>query len=148
MRVVLDTYATADDGTLSKMIHPSGWTALTLELPWRDNKNGISCIPEGVYQVKWTRSPRLSIKYGRDYFTYEILGVEGRGGIRIHGGNLAGDVEKGMISHSLGCPLMGTMTGTMHKQKCVLSSKTALRHFETLMAQKPFELEVKRNGHW
>lgn len=148
MQITIDTLQTGDDGTFSKLIHPSGWQAFTLELPWRENANNLSCIPEGVYQVKWTRSPRLSLKYGRSFYTYEILDVPDRGGIRMHGGNLAGDVSKGMISHSKGCPLLGSMIGKMNKQKCVLGSQTALRHFEALMAKQPFELKVNRHGYW
>jgi len=147
IRVVIDSRITGDDGTLSVIAVPElKWQAYTLELPWRDNRNNLSYIPEGVYQVRWTRSPRFSRKYKRDYFTYEILNVPKRGGIRIHSGNLAGDVEKGMITHSLGCPLIGYQVGRMNNQKAILVSKPATRAFEALLNKRPFELEVKRNG--
>lgn len=144
--VIIDSKVTGDDGTLSRIITPFGWQAYTLELPWRDNRNNLSYIPEGTYQVRWTRSPRLSRKYGRDYYTYEILNVPNRGGIRLHSGNLAGDVELGMITHSLGCPLIGYQVGIMNKQKAILVSKPATRAFEALLNKRPFQLEVKRNG--
>lgn len=35
-------------------------TLKTLELPWKDNQNNISCIPEGDYWLQ----PRVSEKYG------------------------------------------------------------------------------------
>lgn len=135
MRVIL-RQTTDDQGTLGLLI--SGYLRLfTLELPDRDNKTGLSCIPPGEYQVCWTRSPRLK------KFTYEILGVPGRAGIRIHGGNFAGDTTKGYISHSLGCPLLGERVGRMNGQRAVFGSRSAVEKFERSMAGKDFILEVK-----
>lgn len=108
----------------------------TLELPWLDNINGKSCIPTGTYKVVWSLSPRLH-KY-----TYAIIDVPGRAGIRIHGGNLAGSVPK-YISHSLGCPLMGMRVGQINGQRAVLASQIALRKFENMMDRKNFILEIK-----
>ena len=108
----------------------------TLELPWNNNKNNVSCIPEGTYKVVWSLSPRL-----RKY-TYEILGVPGRAGIRIHGGNLAGAAPK-YITHSLGCPLLGTKVGRINGQRAVLASQIAVRKFENITGKKNFILEVK-----
>lgn len=52
----------------------------TLELAWKDNKKGISCIPEGVYkvvrQIQTTRGKIL-----------RILDVPGRDGVLIHRAN-------------------------------------------------------------
>ena len=59
----------------------------TLELGWHDNENNISCIPAGEYTCKWTRSNRLSTAAGHDVFTYEVLNVPNRAGIRIHSAN-------------------------------------------------------------
>ena len=33
----------------------------TIELPWKDNRRQISCIPEGAYKV----TPRVSTKFGQ-----------------------------------------------------------------------------------
>ncbi len=109
----------------------------TLELPDRNNASNRSCIPPGKYPVRWTRSPRLK-KY-----TYEILSVPGRAGIRIHGGNFAGDTSKGYISHSLGCPLLGERIGRINGQRAILNSRSAVARFEKYLAGAPFILEVK-----
>ena len=52
----------------------------SLELPWEDNENNISCIPEGEYEVV----TRYSQKYGKHY---HVTDVEGRSWILIHAGN-------------------------------------------------------------
>jgi hypothetical protein len=65
----------------------------TLELAWKDNKQGVSCIPAGTYEVKTT----FSNKYSRNM--YQVMDVAGRGGIRIHSGNYRTDIE--------GCILVG-----------------------------------------
>lgn len=62
----------------------------TLELPWRDNKVGRSCIPEGEYLIKRD-------KYGKHTW-FRIPLVVGRTYIEIHEGHKP--------SHSLGCILL------------------------------------------
>lgn len=64
----------------------------TLELPWKDNKKGISCIPDGRYTVK----KRTSTKYGKHLW---ISDVPNRDMILIHTGNYN--------SQTHGCVLVG-----------------------------------------
>lgn len=64
----------------------------TLELPWKDNKVSISCIPKGVYNV----TPYSSTAYPD---TYEVMQVPGRTYILIHWGNYYTNTE--------GCILVG-----------------------------------------
>ena len=40
-----------DDGTFGKLTLPSGYSCFTAELPYRDNKKDISCIPKGLYKI-------------------------------------------------------------------------------------------------
>lgn len=126
-----------DQGTPGQIIAPA-FSCLTLELPYRDNKHEESCIPEGVFDVEWTLSPRLKI------YTYEILNVTGRPGIRMHGGNYAGDKSKGFKSDSLGCPLLGRKRGTLLGQKALLVSQPTVKLFESAMKYQPFRLTIKR----
>lgn len=127
---------TDDQGTLGMFI-ADGLKLWCIELPDRGNATGRSCIPPGEYRVRWSRSPRLK------KFTYEILGVPGRSGIRIHAGNVAGDVDLGYQSHSLGCPLLGERVGAIKGQRAVLASRSAVARFEKHMAGRPFILEIK-----
>jgi len=91
----------------------------TLELPWRDDKSDVSCVPEGDY----TLYPFLSPTHGLVWrLNNPSLGVYGTGmvpegarfGIEIHAGNTFGD--------TLGCILVG-LTGT---QTQVLESDQAM----------------------
>jgi hypothetical protein len=135
-RVVLQRHYSDDQGTFGEMNIP-GASLVTLELPWRDNTPNKSCIPAGEYLVRWSLSPRLK-KY-----TYEITHVPGRGGIRIHAGNWAGDRDKGYRSDSLGCPLLGMRRGVLHKQRAVLASANAVSRLVSFMGRKSFLLEVR-----
>ena len=74
-----------------------GWIQLstgqildTIELPWKENKVGQSCIPEGRYLVKRD-------KHGKHTW-FKIPNVKGRTFIEIHEGSKP--------SHSLGCILL------------------------------------------
>lgn len=131
------TRLNGDDQGTTSIVLCKGRRFYGLEPPWRDNQPNISCIPEGEYRVLWTKSPRLRI------YTYEIQNVEGRGGIRIHSGNYAGDVEKGYRSDSKGCPLLGNKLGIMHGQVAVLQSRFARVDFEQMLEKKPFNLIVR-----
>lgn len=96
METTLKVTRLQDDGhqTIGKMFVMTGtrvdFECYTLELPWRDNKSRISCIPKGTYQaMKLKRSPA---------FGYEhiwIVGVPNRSGIKIHRAN--------KVEHLRGC---------------------------------------------
>lgn len=136
MRIVkIERFESTDHGTFGR-IEFEGHSFYTLELPWRDNRNDISCIPSGQYVCRITKSPRFK----RDMYLVE--GVQGRFGIRIHSANLAGDTTKGLRSHLNGCIAIGESRGTMGRQKALLQSQPAVRKFEELLDRKPFILEV------
>lgn len=126
-----------DQGSPGRLTTP-GFRCFSLELPWRDNKPEVSCLPEGVYWVRWSLSPRLK------KWTYEIIEqIAERGGFRMHSGNFAGDRDKGMRTDSLGCPLLGYQMGIMHGQRATLISRPAVNDFVTFMERKPFALEIQ-----
>lgn len=83
----------------------------TLELPWRDNRRNVSCIPAGTYTCRPVVSPRF-----RDVI--EVCGVPGRSHILIHAGNTVIDTE--------GCILVGKSIGWLYGKRAVLDSRTAL----------------------
>lgn len=60
--------------------------AYTIELPWRDNKRRVSCIPAGKYEVLRHKSP----KFGDCYI---LANVPSRSGILIHVANDADDSD-------------------------------------------------------
>ena len=98
MKVLLDRYS--DDGvqTLGRLyvVNDNGFILYecdSLELPWKDNKPNMSCIPQGQYKVVKRRSP----KYDEHF---HIQGVEDRSYILIHPANfvyqLRGCIAVGM----------------------------------------------------
>jgi hypothetical protein len=65
----------------------------TLELPWKDNSNNISCIPEGTYNG--------ILRYDKtDGWRIQLENVPNRSGVQIHMGNYTAQIE--------GCILVGT----------------------------------------
>lgn len=109
---------------------------MTGELPWRDNRANISCIPTGIYSAAWTFSNRFQ------KHTYELFRVPGRYGIRIHPANFMGDRLFGYKSELDGCIAMGFTVDKMSGQKAVLKSKDAVKRFEELLNHEPFTLEI------
>lgn len=103
----------------------------TLERPWRNNQANISCIPTGTYQVKYTFSWKF-MKY-----TYEILNVPDRKGIRIHSGNYFFDIE--------GCIILGAKYGDLNHDSSadILESSKTIAEFEKYMGKKDFILTIR-----
>jgi hypothetical protein len=128
--------STTQQGTLGVMVLPGGWTCRTMELPWRENRTNISCIPAGEYDCVAVPS----VKYGRVYYVQD---VSGRTGILIHSGNLAGDVEQGWLTHSHGCILPGKYDGHLGNQLAVLVSRPTVTEIMMRMQGDPFRLRVE-----
>jgi len=124
----------SDQGTLGKLYY-SNFSCYTLELPWRDNKRNISCIPAGEYDSKI----RISPKFGKVYWLTE---VENRSFILMHSGNWAGDVEKKFKSHVNGCILLGQKRGLLVGQLAVLNSRITVKRFIRMMGGNPFKLKI------
>jgi len=124
----------SDQGTLGKLYY-SNFSCYTLELPWRDNKRNISCIPAGEYESKI----RISPKFGKVYWLTE---VENRSFILMHSGNWAGDVDKKFKSHVNGCILLGQKRGLLAGQLAVLNSRITVKRFVRMMGGNPFKLDI------
>jgi len=92
----------------------------TLELPWRDNKNDISCIPKGKYKC-------ILAKYKDKGDRWLVQDVPDRTGVFIHAGNTHNDI--------LGCILPGSGIGYLNEDRAVLGSANAVN-----------ELMVKTKG--
>ena len=93
MEKTITTYLTrlrqTDQGTEGFLTVPElGFACFTLELPWRENRPCVSCIPPGTYPIGWRVTRRRS--------TYHIRNVPKRSYILIHSGNYAGDIYKGL----------------------------------------------------
>jgi hypothetical protein len=71
-----------DHGTFSRWTIDGLPFCWGVELPWRNNEPGVSCIPAGLYAAKLTESPRNGT-------VYELQGVPQRSDIQIHSANFA-----------------------------------------------------------
>mgnify|MGYP001194245936 FL=1 len=105
MKLTLKRIALRPTYTIGKLYIDDNYFCDTLEDTVRDlNKNGKfdngekkvhakTAIPYGIYEIKWTYSPRFK-KY-----TPQLMSVPSFEGIRIHAGNTSADTE--------GCLLLG-----------------------------------------
>ncbi len=133
--ILLVRLETSDLGTFGEIDY-FGTTFVTGELPWRDNRDNVSCIPTGSYEAVWCFSPRFQ-KY-----TYLLRNVPGRDGIRIHGASFFGDRSMGFRSHSDGCLGLGDGIRWADKQPFLLNSPSTTRLFQNKLEGRSFLLEI------
>ena len=117
-----------DDAIFGVMI-ARGELFYTLELPWKDNKKNVSCIPEGDYPCVFrVRTPTHEN-------VYEVCDVPDRSGVLIHVGNYPHDV-KGCIALGLG----RVFEGEGHMLR---GSQKAVERLADYMGRKEFVLSIK-----
>ena len=106
-------------------------TLYTLELADKNNQQNISCIPKGAYTCIFTYSAKFK------KFTYELLKVANRKGIRIHSLNY--------YTQTKGCIGIGTKKFDVNKdgELDLLDSRKAIQKFEDTMKKQPFKLIIK-----
>ena len=80
--------------TIGDLYVGDAFECATLEPPWKNNAEDISCIPAGRYPVIVNHSNRFNRDMPR------ICSVEGRGGILFHSGIKAANTK--------GCVLVGS----------------------------------------
>lgn len=79
------------DGTNGELLHNNKRVCFTIELPWLANKQRVSCIPEGRYEL----TKRYSQRYKHHL---HVNDVDGRSLILIHAFNDALKESKGCIA--------------------------------------------------
>jgi hypothetical protein len=147
-RLIIVRDPSTDQGTpgTAELVHPAGielWAGFSLELPWRDNASGISCVPPGLFVAHL----RPTSKFG--YPVYELEDVPNRVACELHIGNWAGDVSLGFKSDVEGCTVFGTSHGQLAPpgkplQLAVVHSGDAFKAFMTAANGAPkIEVEYK-----
>ncbi len=126
MKLEVKRLTYSDKSTIGKLFLDGAFFCHTLEDVIRPEKvYGETAIPEGVYKVKITYSPRFK----RDLPL--LLNVPKFEGIRIHAGNTSKDTE--------GCILVGDLAG----QDIVWQSRAAFnRLFDKLKAAQSAGEEI------
>lgn len=93
MRVLVYRLPGMGDAATAGLCYVDGvFQCFTLEPPWADNAVDASCIPPGVYPLRFRVSPR----FGE---TFRVESVPGRSQILFHWGNYPSNTE--------GCVLIG-----------------------------------------
>ncbi len=124
----LNRFAQSDSGTFGVITLDNKPIAVTCEDPWKDNKTGESCIPEGTYKCV----PHSGEKYKN---VWRLENVPNRTAILIHNGNTIKDTQ--------GCILVGEKLGYVVGRPAILNSK---RKLTELQATLPKEFMITINS--
>jgi len=122
------------DGTFGLLTTDSGKSWATGELPWDNNNQGTSCIPEGVYTCRWFNSP----KHG---WCYQVYNDPNRSYIEIHSANFPPQQLQGCIALGKDTGMLATFPGA-RPQMAVLRRKQAIAEFEEDMNASLFRLTI------
>lgn len=126
-------------GTFGRWYLP-GFTCYTLELPDRGNRSNISRIPAGVYTMEMVTTTRPHSGRMQSYWIHD---VKDRVGILSHSGTWAGDVDQGLLTHSLGCVLSGYKAAWVGGQPGLLRSRPCLWHImDNVLQGQPAQLRI------
>lgn len=87
-------------GTNGQFFYNGQLICEAIELPWRANKRGISCIPEGRYQLIQRMHPKHGLQIA-------VVNVPNREGILIHPANFALRELQGCIAPVSKCNAIG-----------------------------------------
>jgi hypothetical protein len=126
-------------GTYGVITCPSGLSFVTLELVWNNNIPFASCIPTGIYKVKWTKHPIHG-------WVFQIMDVPNRSDCLIHSANIPIQL-KGCVALGKAIAIFnpGSFPGIDVPVKGINHSKEALTEFESEMLATDFELEIKNS---
>lgn len=101
---------------------------LSLEPPWGENQEDVSCIPAGRYVCKAVRSPTFGI-------TYEVTRVPDRTHILFHKGNY--------LHNTKGCILLAEEFSGTFDAPTIVSSERGFGEFMALTLGRPeFDLVI------
>lgn len=128
--LLLKRFIGNDKGTFGVLSCNGDTIAFTAERTWADNKQSISCIPEGTYLCKQFSSEKHP-------HTFEVTGVSHRTAILFHTGNIP-------LHDSEGCILLGLQVEIIGTEWSVLTSKDAFDGFMNyLKDEQSFQLAIK-----
>jgi hypothetical protein len=116
-----------DAGTLGRLYIDGDYACRTLERPWLNNQQSVSCIPAGTYRGAIQYSPHFQRELP------ELLDVPGRSQILLHVGNSPSD--------SQGCILVGLEAADYEMR--IMQSRAALALLMERLDGDSFTLTVR-----
>nr|VFK16709.1 MAG: hypothetical protein BECKLFY1418C_GA0070996_102533 [Candidatus Kentron sp. LFY] len=132
MKLRLERYSYTPHGTLGRLTLPGGRVLHTLEAPWNNNENNISCIPEGTYPVRRDRTGRFQ--------HWRLQDVPGRTAIEIHGANYYIHPKTGK-QEIQGCVTVGMELNTGYIAS-IRKSRPALDAMHEELGEEGWTLEI------
>ncbi len=126
-------------GTFGYLCDENGNAMLkTVERAWKNNQSGISCVPEGEYDLVPHNSPKFGKCYALEAPTLgvTIYGPSQRSHILVHAANKPSQLE--------GCIAPGVDFGVVGDEWAVINSKTAFEYFMNHLGGERAKLIIKR----
>jgi len=118
------------------------------ELLWKDNKQNISCIPPGIYALKYQE--HIS-EDGSKYPAWEIVGVPGRENIEIHICNYPYQESKGCQCIGMGFTELGVTDSTKAYGQFMQETVAAFAYdnfeIEIVNIMENFKSKIKQKIH-
>ena len=130
MNVIINRIEFEEYQTLGQLIVMDGlklvFQCKTLELPWKDNRQMISCIPPGCYPLKLEWSPRFEMEL------WEIYDVPNRSECKFHVANYVRQLN--------GCIALGDMHTDLDGDglRDVRNSARTLDRFHNVLSGHPY----------
>ena len=100
---------------------------VSLERPWLNNQDDISCIPTGTYIAQIYDSPTKGN-------VYLLQNVPGRSWVEIHAAN--------WVHELLGCISLSMSRGFLNGEPAGINSREAIKEFMGLAQGQPIEVVI------
>lgn len=124
--LVLSRAPSSDKGTFGILLRDGFPLCVTCEDPWKNNQQGESCIPLGLYRCVKHNGPQYQN-------VWRLEDVPGRDAILIHNGNTIVDTR--------GCILVGKSFADFSGKPGVTSSKDTLDYLRNILPDE-FDLVI------
>lgn len=130
--------AYTDMGTFGRLYLPSGLMIYTVERPWLGNKQSVSCIPQGIYELRKRLSGVVKRASGGVFSQgWEVTGVPDRTYIMFHPANTMDDLE--------GCIGVGDGLGYVAGRWAVVNSRATFKVFMSeLQKRDGWQLDIRQ----
>lgn len=136
MKVLLiKRIAYREDGTFGVCFDEDVPFCLSVELPWKNNQQNVSCIPPSDKHDDWEEYICQRVESPKFGLTFEVLGVENRSHILFHKANTIDDL--------LGCIGIGERFESLGGKTAVwMSSEAFLEFMQRFGSEDLFKLVI------